>query len=222
MKRVGTFSQAPRCLWCMFRIAVLYGSTRTDREGIKAARFLVSQLESRGHDVTLLDALDLDLPFLDKMYKEYESGSAPPGMQRGHDVIDAADAYILVGGEWNHSIPPALKNMLDHYQKEFHYKPAGICTYSAGPFGGVRASVHYRAILGELGMVTTSIMFAISRVHKAFDEQGNDVTGDYARRVGRFLNELEWYADALKAKRASCADPFEPCGTRLFEQEEAA
>ncbi len=202
----------------MFRIAVLYGSTRSDREGIKAARFMVKQLESRGHDVTLLDAMELDLPFLDKMFKEYDEGEAPANMQRGHDVLDAADGYVLVGGEWNHSIPPALKNMLDHYQSEFFYKPAGICTYSAGPFGGVRASVHYRAILGELGMVTPSIMFAVSKVKDAFNEDGVDESGTYDRRVGRFLNELEWYTDALKAKRATCADPMEPCGTRLFEQ----
>jgi NAD(P)H-dependent FMN reductase len=202
----------------MFRIAVLYGSTRREREGIKAARFVVRELQARGHEVTLLDAMELDLPMLDLMFKEYEEGTAPASMQRAHDALEAADAFVVVGGEYNHSVPPALKNMLDHFQSEFFYKPAGICTYSAGPFGGVRAAVHYRAILGELGMVTTSIMFAVSRVQAAFDEEGNDLKGDYARRVGRFLNELEWYADALAAKRATCAKPMEPCGTRLFEQ----
>jgi NAD(P)H-dependent FMN reductase len=199
--------------------AVLYGSTRRDRQGIKAARFMVKQLETRGHEVTLLDALELELPMLDWMFKEYPAGEAPAGMQRAHDVLVAADAFVVLGGEWNHSIPPGLKNLLDHFAQEYHFKPAGIASYSAGPFGGARAAPHYRVILGELGMVTTSIMFSISAVGKSFDETGTDVTEGkaYERRVQRFLNELEWYADTLKAGRDRCENPFERCGDQAAE-----
>jgi NAD(P)H-dependent FMN reductase len=202
------------------KYAVLYGSHRSDRKGINAAKFMVNGLEERGESVTLLDAKELELPFLDKMYKEFAPGEAPAGMQRAHEVLEAADALVVVGGEWNHSIPPGLKNLLDHYQSEFHYKPAGIVSYSAGPFGGARSAPHYRVILGELGMVTSSILFSISAVHKSFDNEGNDITEgkSYERRVERFLNELSWYADALAAKRATCADPMQPCGNRLAEQ----
>ncbi len=202
-----------------YRFAVLYGSTRSDRQGIKAAKFMVRQLEARGHEVTLLDAMELALPMLDKMHKQYEPGTAPESMEHAHKVLDAADGFVVVGGEWNHSIPPGLKNLLDHFQTEFYTKPAGIVTYSAGPFGGVRASVHYRAIMGELGMVTPSIMFSVSSVYKAFDEEGNDATEkkDYERRVQRFLNELDWYTDALAAKRATCADPFTDCSNRAAD-----
>ncbi len=190
------------------KFAVLYGSTRSDRRGIGAARWMVEQLQTRDHDVELLDACDLDLPMLDKMFKEYSEGEAPPAMQKAHEVLDAADAYVVVGGEWNHSIPAGLKNLLDHFQREFYFKPAGICTYSAGPFGGVRAAPHYRTILGELGMVTPSIMFAVSAVHKNFELDGTANDNAYPRRVERFLDELEWYADALKRKRDADGTPF--------------
>ena len=201
------------------KFAVLYGSTRRDRQGIKAARFLVRRLEARGHEVQLLDAMELDLPMLDLMYKEYD-GDAPASMERAHRILDDADGYIVLGGEWNHSIPPALKNLLDHFQTEYHFKPAGIATYSAGPFGGARAAPHYRVILGELGMVTPSIMFSISAVGRSFDDEGNDITDGkaYERRVERFLNELEWYAETLAAGRARCANPFERCGNRAAEE----
>ncbi len=202
------------------RFAVLYGSTRTDRQGIKAARFMVTELRKRDHHVDLLDAMELELPLLDKMFKEYPEGTAPAGMQRAHEILDEADGYVVVGGEWNHSIPPGLKNLLDHFQSEFFHKPAGICTYSAGPFGGVRAAPHYRTILGELGMVTTSIMFAISKVQAAFDDEGRD-DGTYSRRVERFMNELQWYAKGLKLHRSTCPDPMVPCGDRLTEAAEA-
>ena len=50
--------------------AVIYGSERSGRQGIKAARFVVRKLEERGHDVTLVDSEKYELPMLDKMYKE--------------------------------------------------------------------------------------------------------------------------------------------------------
>lgn len=207
------------------RFAVLYGSTRRHRQGIKAARFMVQQLEARGHDVTLLDAKHLELPLLDLMHKEYgedtPNGPAPENMQGAHEALEAADGFVVVGGEWNHSVPPGLKNLIDHFQSEYFYKPAGIVTYSAGPFGGVRAAPHYRTILGELGMVTVSIMFAISKIHDAFEEDGSDPDGTYTRRAERFLNELEWYAEALKRQRETCPDPMHPCGDREAEKAEA-
>ena len=62
-------------------IAVFYGSVRSARQGIKAARFIVSQCRERGHDVTLIDPLQYPLPLLDKMYKEYAPHEAPRVLQ---------------------------------------------------------------------------------------------------------------------------------------------
>ncbi len=190
--------------------AVLYGSTRQDRQGIRAAHFMVRHLEARGHTVRLLDAWTLDLPMLDLMFKEYEPGEAPGEMQKAHDVLVAADGLVVVSGEYNHSVPPAMKNLLDHFQSEYFFKPAGICTYSSGAFAGVRVAVHLRVILGELGMVTPSVMFGISRIANALTEDGADATeaGDWDRRVGRFLDELDWHTDAMKSKRDRDGTPY--------------
>lgn len=187
-------------------IAVLYGSARRARQGIKAARFVCQQLEARGHQVTLLDSEAYPLPMLDLMYKEYEDGEAPAVMATVADILQQADGFVVVSGEYNHSIPPALKNMLDHFQKAYLYKPSGIVTYSAGPFGGVRGLANLRAVLGELGASAIPSAFPISRVQASFDDQGNALDEAYPERMGRFLTELEWYARALKAARA--CDPI--------------
>ena len=181
--------------------AVLYGSARRDRQGIKAARFIVRQLEARGHDVTLIDSQEYELPMLDWMYKEYESGQAPEAMQKVADLLSAADGYVVVSGEYNHGIPAALKNLLDHYQSEYHHKPSGIVTYSAGPFGGVRALSHLRAILAELGTPSIPTAFPISDIGAAFDDEGNSLATSYGRRAVAFLDEFEWYANALRHAR---------------------
>ena len=103
------------------RTVVIYGSARRDRQGIKAARFVMRQLEERQHDVTLVDTLENPLPLLDLMYKEYAAGDAPEAMQRVSEILEAADGFVIVSAEYNHSIPAALKNLLDHYQSEDLY-----------------------------------------------------------------------------------------------------
>lgn len=183
------------------RIAVIYGSARAQRQGIKAARFVVKKLEQRGYDVTLVDSEAYPLPLLDRMYKEFDEGEAPDTMQAVAGILDAADGFVVVSGEYNHSIPAALKNLLDHFQSEYVYKPAGIVTYSAGPFGGVRALINLRALLAELGTPTIPSAFPISAIAKSFDDEGNAIDKAYDNRIGKFLDEFDWYVAALKRQR---------------------
>ena len=182
--------------------AVIYGSARRGRQGIKAARFVVRKLEERGHTVTLVDSLEHPLPLLDLMYKEYEAGKAPKAMEAVGKILNTADGFVIVSAEYNHSIPAALKNLLDHYQSEYLYKPSAIVTYSAGPFGGVRALINLRAILAELGTPSIPSAFPVSQIHDAFDDEGNPPDQAYDERVVKFLDEYEWYANALKHARS--------------------
>ena len=181
--------------------AVIYGSVRRDRQGIKAARFVVRQLEERGHVVTLVDPLEHQLPLLDLMYKEYEPGKAPEAMETVGEILKTADGFVIVSAEYNHSVPAALKNLLDHFQSEYLYKPSAIVTYSAGPFGGVRALINMRAILAELGTPSIPSAFPVPRIQDAFDDDGNPLDRTYDEWIVKFLDEFEWYANALKLAR---------------------
>jgi NAD(P)H-dependent FMN reductase len=183
-------------------LLVLYGSVRSDRQGIRAARFLERQCRSRGHSPELIDPLDHPLPLLDRMYKEYPKGEAPAVLEGLATRIRAADAFIVVSGEYNHSIPPALSNLLDHFLEEWFWRPSAIACYSAGAFGGVRAAMQLRAMLCELGTPSIPSLLPIPRVQDAFDEAGVPIDSAYEKRAARFLGELEWYAHALKAARA--------------------
>ena len=64
------------------KLVVLVGSVRSDRQGIKAARFVDRSMKARGHDVTVVDPVELKLPLLDRMYKEHEKGKAPAVLER--------------------------------------------------------------------------------------------------------------------------------------------
>ncbi len=181
--------------------AVIYGSARQSRQGIKAARFVARKLEERGHTVTLVDSIESELPFLDLMYKEYEDGQAPAAMETIANTLRSADGFVIVSAEYNHSIPAALKNLLDYYQSEYLYKPSAIVTYSAGPFGGVRSLVNLRGILAELGTPSIPSALPIPYIRKAFDDDGNPLDETYDKRIVKFLDEYEWYARALRRAR---------------------
>ena len=182
-------------------LLVIYGSVRHNRLGIRAARFILNECLGRGHRATLIDPLEDALPLLDRMYKEYEPGQAPEVLERLAGKIKAADGFIIVSGEYNHSIPPALSNLLDHFLKEYYWRPSAIVCYSAGPFGGVRAAMQLRAMLCELGTPSIPSLLPVPQVQDAFAEDGKPLDDAYHRRAGRFLDELEWYAHALKAAR---------------------
>lgn len=185
-------------------ILVIYGSVRAKRQGIKAARFVATACRDRGHRATLIDPMEDRLPLLDLMYKEYPKGEAPGPLESLAGKIRAADAFVVVSGEYNHSIPPALSNLLGHFLEEWFWRPSGIVCYSAGPFGGVRAAMQLRAFLGEIGTPSIPSIYPIPKVQDAFEEDGTakDPEG-HPKRIQKFLGELEWYAAALaKAREA--------------------
>ncbi|MCF7872161.1 NAD(P)H-dependent oxidoreductase [Candidatus Woesearchaeota archaeon] len=181
-------------------VVVVYGSQRNAREGIKAAKFIINELKKRNHVVELVDAKEYNLPILDKMYKEYERGKAPEKLQKIHDLFESADCFVIVTGEYNHSMPPGLTNILDYFQSEYVFKPSAILSYSAGSFGGVRSAVHLRAFLAELGMSSIPTTLPVGKVQE-FLEDGSPNDQRYYSRAENFIKELEWYADALKSKR---------------------
>lgn len=184
------------------RCVVVYGSVRTKRQGIRAARFVVRQLEARGHHVDLIDPKEVQLPLLEKTYAAYDDGEAPAELERLADLYRAADAFVFVAGEYNHGLPPALKNLIDYFLHEYFWRPAGMVTYSAGSFGGVRAAVHLRNVLSEVGLAVIPSTLPVPNISKAFEDDGTPNDERYKRRADRFLGELCWYACALKAARA--------------------
>ena len=181
--------------------SVVYGSVRSSRQGIKVARFIFNKIKERGHDTYLIDPLEYNRPLLDKLFKEYSEEKAPQHLKKLHNAFQKTDAYVIVSGEYNHTIPPALTNLLNYFREEYNRKPSGIVSYSNGPFGGVRAATQLRAFLAELGMSSIPPTFPISKLQESFDERGKSIDESYNKRIIKFLDELEWYAQALKSWR---------------------
>jgi NAD(P)H-dependent FMN reductase len=184
------------------KLPVLLGSVRRDRMGIRAARFIMRVLEERGHTPTLVDPMELQLPLLDRMYKEHPKGQAPENLEKLATLYRAADGFVIVAGEYNHGIQPALKNLLDHFLEEYFWRPSGIVSYSQGSFGGVRAAMQLRMTLAELGISSVPSLMPIPAIQNALSEDGMPADARLNKSMARFLDEFEWYARALQAERA--------------------
>ncbi len=192
-------------------ILVFYGSYRSDRVGIRLADYLVAALRARGNEVELIDAMQVGLPMLDRMFKEYPAGTAPAAMQQLAAKIRQADAFIFVTGEYNWGMPPGLKNLTDHFLEEWYWRPAAIVSYSAGRLAGVRAAVSWHGTLSEMGMIVISSTLSVGQIAQALSAEGQPIGEAGAvleKTFPRFAEDLSWWTEAAKTQRARRPPPY--------------
>lgn len=193
------------------KVLVFYGSYRSDRTGIRLADYVVSNLNSRGAAAELVDAQAVGLPMLDRMYKEYPKGTAPPAMHALAEKIQSADAFVFVTGEYNWGPQPGLKNLTDHFLEEWFWRPAAVASYSAGRFSGVRSGSIWHQILSEMGMVVVSSTLAVGPITQTLDGEGRS-TGEPGaaldKSFGRFADDLAWWTEATREQRARKSPPY--------------
>lgn len=194
-------------------ILVFLGSVRVStpprpaRLGERLARFCTGELVGRGHKVKLVDPLEITLEPVFKPHFAYSEGRAPDDLELLAQSIVAADAYVMISPEYNHSMSPALAHLLNHFGSSlFSYKPSAIVTYSAGQWGGARAAVAMRTFLSELGCLPISAMIQVPRAADVFTEDGNlgedaDESG-WRKYCGRAWAQLEWWGEATRNQRA--------------------
>ena len=193
------------------RILVFYGSYRIDRMGIRLAKFVVERLRQRGDDVELIDAKAINLPMLDRMYKEYLKGQAPAALEKLPHNIRAADRFVFVTGEYNWGVQPGLKNLTDHFLEEWFWRPAAIVSYSAGRLSGARAASAWHGTLSEMGMVVISSTIAVGPIGQTLSAEG-EPTGESGKALEhafpRFADDLTWWLEAARAQRQRKQPPY--------------
>ena len=181
------------------KIAVIVESVRSDRQGIKAARWMEKNLLNRNHTVFFIDPLELKLPLLGRMCKEMSYPSETLLSLRNQ--IKEAGGYLPITPEYNRSTSSAMKNTLDYFLEEYYFKPSAIVSYSPGSFGGINATQQLRLVFAELGAPSILSSFSIPRVHTVFGNDGKLIDESYDKQVVRFFEEFEWYIEALENQR---------------------
>lgn len=190
------------------RLAVIVGSTRQNRQTLKAAKWVVKTgQEMDGIAPQLLDLADYPMPFFNEpISPRYNSNrEIDPAVRKWLEAVAAYDAYVFVTPEYNHSITAVLKNALDYITSELIRKPAAIVSH--GSVGGARAAVQLKEILSESRLVIVPQAVAFIGLSGAVDDEGTLSEAAQATPYGpqgqlkSTLEELKWYSDALAEAR---------------------
>ncbi|XP_055333720.1 uncharacterized protein LOC129585161 [Paramacrobiotus metropolitanus] len=196
-------------------LVVFLGSVRQGRLADRVGKFIRKQLESRGHRVTILDPLELKLGEVHQPLHFYRNpAEAPEILRTVNKTIQDADAFVAVAAEYNSAISPSLCSIMDHFPPaSYSWRPSCIVTYSMGNYGGIRAAMQLREFLSELTTVHMPSMVVISKAHERLTDDG-EPTGEGVQLLPKaaadMINQLEWYAAALKNHRASGCPKIEP------------
>lgn len=168
------------------KFLVVEGTVREGRKSIHAARH-VTELLNNEHDAEIFDPAEKDIPLLKNT--SYGSGEIPEDVEEYKQKVEEADCIVIVTPEYNHSIPGALKNLIDHLYPEYEGKPFASITVSGGGFGGVRAQMHLNEVLLEIkGIPGPSL--PVSRIGNVFSDDGELIDDDYRRRFKDFADDV--------------------------------
>lgn len=159
-----------------------------------AARLMVTEVGKRpGVETELVDVATLPIPVDDAGEGAKDAEFA--------ELVNRADALVIVAPEYNHGYPGLLKHVLDTNLKEYVHKAAGIVGVSAGVFGGARVIQNLIPVLRELGLVTIFWDVNFTSVGSRFDDEGNLLDDSFLPRIDKFLDELLWMAETLRHGR---------------------
>ncbi|GAQ63525.1 MULTISPECIES: NADPH-dependent FMN reductase [Streptomyces] len=177
------------------RVTLLIGSNRTGRFGPVIAEWLLDRVRRHdGFEVEVVDVAEADL-LPTTFATTPESTARLAGIT---PKLAAAEAFIVLTPEYNHSYPAALKNLIDWHFHEWRAKPVALVSYG-GMSGGLRAAEHLRQVFAELHAVTVRDTVSFHQAHAAFDETGHlkdPSAPDAAARL--MLDQLAWWAQALR------------------------
>lgn len=183
------------------RLAIIIGSVREGRFAPTVATWFAAQARQR-------DDLDIDVVDLAEIPLGSTGPTTSPPAHVRHALgeltprLAAADAFVVVTPEYNHSYPAALKNAIDWHGPQFHAKPVAFVSYG-GMSGGLRAVEHLRLVFAELHAVTTRDTVSFHGAWQQFDQKGELRESEGATTAAKILlDQLTWWAHALRDAKA--------------------
>jgi NAD(P)H-dependent FMN reductase len=186
----------------MNKLNIITSTTRPGRKGITVANWITSVAKEQGKfDVELLDLAAVNLPLMDEPNHPRLQQYQHEHTKNWSAIISAADAFIIVLGEYNFGFPAPIKNALDYLFNEWKYKPVAFVSYG-GISGGLRSTQMLKQVVTALSMMPLPEAVSIPFFTKHITE-ANEFVAEQAvsHSAVAMLTELERWTDAMKAIR---------------------
>jgi chromate reductase, NAD(P)H dehydrogenase (quinone) len=160
------------------KILVIPGSLRTGSHNVKLAAAAAHELAVAGVEVTRISLADFPLPIYDGDLQA-RSG-VPKNAVNLKRMMAAHHGVLIVTPEYNSSVPPLLKNIIDWITRVqdpheargqvFRERPFAIAAASENRLGGTRALAALRLILSACQALVIPNQLALSFADQAYDE----------------------------------------------------
>ncbi|WP_035857593.1 NADPH-dependent FMN reductase [Cryptosporangium arvum] len=186
------------------KLVIIVGSVREGRFGLRVAEWFRARAQEHGHfDVDVLDVADVELPraLPPDITVLTDVSTRPASLQALAARLAAADAFVVVTPEYNHSFPASLKHLIDWHFTEWQAKPIGFVSYG-GHGGGLRAIEQLRLVFAELHAATVRESVSFDRHWERFGADGVLVDADVPSAAAKaLLDQLVWWGQALHDAR---------------------
>ena len=188
----------------MSKLLVVAGSTRTGAFSKQLAQAAAALARTGGHEATFVDLRDFAMPLYDGDLEAAQG--LPDGAVRLRALAKQHAALLVVTPEYNASLPAVLKNALDWLSRPYDKEPnvsafggavAAVMASSPGALGGMRALVHLRQVLMNLGVLVITEQFALGGASTAFTTDGALVDGKQAAAAQKVVQRLLQVAGKL-------------------------
>lgn len=179
-------------------IALIQGSIRDTRFNDTIRALAERELARHGFDLRIVDPRDPALLPL-------QTGDAD-ATERLRTLLSDIDGAIVVTPEFNHSMPGALKTLIDAAKQEWEARPVAFVSYG-GVSGGLRAVEALRPVFAELHAPTLREGVSIAMPWGRFEEDGTPKDAADAERLSAAFDtmatSLDWWARTLRDGRAA-------------------
>ena len=175
------------------KLAIIIGSVREGRFGTTVANWFAGEARNHGgYEVDIIDLAEFDIPA--NMTRNASVGAFA-------DRIGAADAFVVIFQEYNHSFGGTLKIAIDALKEEWRGKPVGFVAYG-GLSGGLRAVEALRIVFAEVHATTIRETVAFPLAWNKFNDEGEPIEAEAVQTAARMLlDNLEWWGVALRDMR---------------------
>jgi NAD(P)H-dependent FMN reductase len=181
-------------------LAIIIGSNRQGRLGEEIGAWAQRiALSNGGFKIDVIDVAQLALPH------DYPDKPNAP-LVKLRNRIDAADAFVVVTPEYNHSFPAPLKHLIDQAYDEWRAKAVAFVSYG-GVSGGLRAVEALRLVFAELQAVTIRDGVCFPFAWNTFGVEAAVDFARYEKAAGMMFAQLAWWSTALKHARLALPEP---------------
>jgi NAD(P)H-dependent FMN reductase len=179
------------------KILVFAGSIRAGALSAKLAAIAAREIALADGEVTKISLADYPLPIYDGDHET--SKGVPDNAQKLARLIAAHHGVFIATPEYNHSLPPLLKNTIDWISRvragksgiDYRHKVYALGGTSDGHIGGARAIIDLRKVLATaVGAIVVPAKIEVSRAQDAFDDAGEFIPEAPKKALKLLVREL--------------------------------